>query len=105
MNVLGDPYTQEIVVDEMPGKYLDLLVKKDKRIKYLTTQVRNLKRQLTEKYPNKENVGWVNKLKAETVSCRKCFGNGQVEIQSGPYMRECPECNGTGKQTKQVTKP
>ena len=62
MNVLGDPYTQEVVVDEMPGKYLDLLVKKDKRIKYLTTQVKNLKRQLTEKYPNKENVGWVNKL-------------------------------------------
>ena len=34
-------------------------------------------------------------------NCRKCFGDGQVEIQSGPYMRECPECNGTGKQTDQ----
>ena len=34
-------------------------------------------------------------------NCRKCFGQGQVEIQSGPYMRECPECNGTGKQTNQ----
>lgn len=105
MNVLSDPYvTAGVEVDGMHSKYLELLVKKDKRIKYLTTQVRNLKRQLTEKYPNKENVGWVNKLKAETVycikSCRKCFGNGQVEIQSGPYMRECPECNGTGKQTK-----
>jgi hypothetical protein len=62
VSVLSDPYTQKVVVDKMNGKYLDLLVKKDKRIKYLTTQVKNLKRQLTEKYPNKENVGWVNKL-------------------------------------------
>jgi hypothetical protein len=60
--VLSDPYTKEVVVDKMHSKYLDLLVKKDKRIQYLTTQVKNLKRQLTEKYPNKENVGWVNKL-------------------------------------------
>ena len=34
-------------------------------------------------------------------NCRKCFGHGQVEIQSGPYMRECPECGGSGKQTNQ----
>jgi RecJ-like exonuclease len=34
-------------------------------------------------------------------NCRKCCGHGQVEIQSGPYMRECPECNGTGKQNNQ----
>ena len=33
-------------------------------------------------------------------NCRKCFGDGQVEIQSGPYMRECPECGGSGKQKK-----
>jgi hypothetical protein len=63
VNVLSDPYiTAEVKVDEMHSKYLDLLVKKDKRIQYLTTQVKNLKRQLTEKYPNKENVGWVNRL-------------------------------------------
>jgi hypothetical protein len=34
-------------------------------------------------------------------NCRECCGQGQVEIQSGPYMRECAECNGTGKQTNQ----
>jgi len=34
-------------------------------------------------------------------NCRECCGQGQVEIQSGPYMRECTECNGTGKQTNQ----
>ena len=33
-------------------------------------------------------------------NCRKCFGDGQVEIQSGPYMRECLECGGSGKQKK-----
>jgi len=34
-------------------------------------------------------------------NCRECCGQGQVEIQSGPYMTQCPECNGTGKQTNQ----
>ena len=34
-------------------------------------------------------------------NCRECCGQGQVEIQSGPYMRECTECNGTGKETNQ----
>ncbi len=38
-------------------------------------------------------------------NCRKCFGHGQVEIQSGPYMRECPECGGSGKQNNEITKP
>jgi len=38
-------------------------------------------------------------------NCRECCGQGQVEIQSGPYMRKCPECNGTGKQNNQTTKP
>jgi hypothetical protein len=36
-----------------------------------------------------------------TRNCRECCGQGQVEIQSGPYMTQCPECNGTGKQTNQ----
>ena len=35
-------------------------------------------------------------------NCRECCGQGQVEIQSGPYMTQCPECNGTGKQTNQL---
>jgi hypothetical protein len=35
-------------------------------------------------------------------NCRKCFGHGQVEIQSGPYMTQCPECNGTGKQNNEM---
>jgi DnaJ-class molecular chaperone len=37
-----------------------------------------------------------------TRNCRECCGQGQVEIQSGPYMTQCPECNGTGKQTNQL---
>ena len=28
--------------------------------------------------------------------CRKCFGSGQVEIQSGPYYRNCDACDGKG---------
>jgi DnaJ-class molecular chaperone len=34
-------------------------------------------------------------------NCRECCGQGQVEIQSGPYMTQCPECDGTGKQNNQ----
>lgn len=29
--------------------------------------------------------------------CHKCYGSGQVEIQSGPYYRKCDDCGGTGK--------
>lgn len=29
--------------------------------------------------------------------CRKCWGTGQTEIQSGPYYRECVACGGTGQ--------
>ena len=28
--------------------------------------------------------------------CRKCGGDGQVEIQSGPYYRRCDQCDGSG---------
>ena len=28
--------------------------------------------------------------------CRTCWGNGQVEIQSGPYYRTCDACGGSG---------
>lgn len=28
--------------------------------------------------------------------CRKCGGDGFVEIQSGPYTRKCDACDGTG---------
>jgi hypothetical protein len=40
-------------------------------------------------------------LQPPSRNCRECCGQGQVEIQSGPYMAQCPECNGTGKQTDQ----
>lgn len=36
-------------------------------------------------------------------NCRKCFGQGQVEIQSGPYMRTCPGCDGSGKQNNNTS--
>jgi hypothetical protein len=39
-------------------------------------------------------------LQPPARNCRECCGQGQVEIQSGPYMTQCTECNGTGKQTK-----
>lgn len=29
--------------------------------------------------------------------CRKCWGTGQVEIQSGPYYRACVACGGSGR--------
>ena len=29
--------------------------------------------------------------------CRTCWGNGQVEIQSGPYYRTCDACGGSGQ--------
>ena len=29
--------------------------------------------------------------------CRKCWGRGQVEIQSGPYYRTCDACGGSGQ--------
>ncbi len=29
--------------------------------------------------------------------CRKCWGSGQVEIQSGPYSRACDVCGGSGQ--------
>jgi hypothetical protein len=28
--------------------------------------------------------------------CQQCRGDGLEEIQSGPYFRKCPTCNGTG---------
>ena len=40
-------------------------------------------------------------LQPAARNCRECCGQGQVEIQSKGYMRECQECNGTGKQTNQ----
>ena len=36
----------------------------------------------------------VAKLKSR---CHKCWGDGQVEIQSGPYYRTCDACGGSGQ--------
>jgi hypothetical protein len=29
--------------------------------------------------------------------CTTCAGHGLVDIQSGPYERECPDCQGSGR--------
>jgi hypothetical protein len=37
--------------------------------------------------------------------CRKCGGDGQVEIQSGPYYRPCDQCAGSGLANADVEPP
>lgn len=37
------------------------------------------------------------KAREQKSRCRKCWGDGQVEIQSGPYYRTCDACGGSGQ--------
>lgn len=41
----------------------------------------------------------MNRIKSNELKsrCRKCHGDGQVEIQSGPYYRTCDACGGSGQ--------
>lgn len=38
-------------------------------------------------------------------TCRKCGGDGQVEIQSGPYYRTCDQCAGSGLANTKMEAP